>query len=579
MLSVYEIITKIYNGTTLVKYEVLDINTKRKHILPVETVHGLAMAGALINAEFNLTQRQLTGKNDCDLRKLPKKQDYIKGTLTRGIECLTGKKLADTAIEATKETSAERYLVEEVMNYLHKPCNSKICALYGLRRTGKTVMMYHSILRLLNEGIENVAFISLVETSHLNVLYKKIDELMNQNIKYVFIDEITAVNGFIQSSALLADKYAAAGVHIVIAGTDSYIIELASQNNLYDRLIKINTTYIGYKEYEHLNLGTGILDYIRIGGVLPADIFYNESKTKDYVNTAIVENIINSLLRANNRKEHQRLLELEQRGLLRKAIEQAIEASNNELTTSVITQSYVNGTLGSAKQLMEKIFNIDDTLDIEEVQDRVRYRLAIVKDFDIEINDDYAEELRDYLEEIGVIKLYYRYRTKGKGIERVEVPLFIQSGLRYNQTIALLNALCETESFYDIPLDIRQQFKNKIIEDVEGNLLEHEVLISDLMKYKDKNVEITQLNYKGKEIDMIVHEEKLLYLFEIKHSEKSVDSQAKWLVNKELNDFIERYFCGTIKKRIVLYLGTDKMVDVDGKIVLYRKIEDFLKSI
>ena len=269
---------------------------------------------------------------------------------------------------------------------------------------------------------------------------------------------------------------------------------------------------------------------------------------------------------------------MEQRGLLRKAIEQAIEASNNELTTSVITQSYVNGTLGSAKQLMEKTFNIDDTLNVQEVEDRVRYKLFIVKNFDAEINDNYVEELQDYLEEIGVIKIYHRYRTKGKGIERVDVPLFIQPGLRYHQTIALLNALCETETFYDIPLDVRKEFKNKILEDVEGNLLEHEVLISNLMKYKDKNIEITQLNYKGKEIDMIVHEDKILYLFEIKRSEKNVDSQAKWLINEELNDFIERYFSGTIKERIVLYLGADKRADINGKIVLYRKIEDFLKT-
>ncbi|MEE1504099.1 MAG: hypothetical protein UGF89_07645, partial [Acutalibacteraceae bacterium] len=51
--------------------------------------------------------------------------------------------------------------------------------------------------------------------------------------------------------------------------------------------------YIGYKEYTHLNPEASILDYIHVGGVLPADIFYNEEKTKDYINTAISGNIIN----------------------------------------------------------------------------------------------------------------------------------------------------------------------------------------------------------------------------------------------------------------------------------------------
>lgn len=75
------------------------------------------------------------------------------------------------------------------------------------------------------------------------------------------------------------------------------------------------------------------------------------------------------------------------------------------LTAYVITQTYQNGDLGSAKQLLEHIFDIDSVLDTEEVEERVRYKLSIVKDFDADIAESYVEELTEFLVEIGVIKM------------------------------------------------------------------------------------------------------------------------------------------------------------------------------
>lgn len=574
----FEVTAKIYNGDQLIKYEVLDNNTKIKKVMSVEMVQGLAVAGALINAKFNERSRSLTGINGYDLRNLPKRQEKIKKDNTNRCNYMYGNKLLSFVDNNLSLYSKERYLVEDIMNFLSSPSNGKICALYGLRRTGKTVMMYHAIKRLFNEGNKNIAFISLTENDSLALLFKNLQKLVDKGIKYIFIDEITSVNGFIQSSAILADTYAKMGIHIVIAGTDSYVINIASQNNLYDRLIKINTTYIGYKEYTHLNPEASILDYIHVGGVLPADIFYNEEKTKDYINTAISGNIINSLIRANNRKQYKHLMELDDRGLLRKAIEQAIESSNEELTTGVITRSYENATLGSAKQLMEHIFNIDAVLDTAEVEERIRYKLSIVKEFASEINEEYIQELKDFLVAIGAIKMYHRYVLSNKRIRKIDVPIFVQPGLRYNQTVALLNSLCESTSYFELDKSIRDKFWNKIIEDVEGNLIEHEVLLSELMKHDGKEIEITQLICDSKEIDMVIHNSKTAYLFEIKRNHNALDNQAKWLTNKEVNDCIKKLFGCTVNKKIVLYLGEDTTKIVAGEKIIYKNIDSFLKD-
>lgn len=576
--KVFEVIGKIYNGNQLVKYEILDMNTKRKKIMSVEMVQGLAMAGALSNAKFNERSKTLTGINGCDLRTLQKRQEKIKKNSDISSNYLYGDKLISFITEGTLAYDKERYLVSNLMEFLNGSSNGKICALCGLRRTGKTIMMYHAIKRLLNTGIKNIVYVTLTENDSLATLFKNIEKFVKNGIEYIFIDEVTAVNGFIQSSALLADTYAKMGIHIVIAGTDSYVINIAGQNNLYDRMLKINTTYIGYKEYSYLNPKADILDYIHVGGVLPADIFYNKEKTKDYINTAISGNIINSLIRANNRKQYQHLMELDGRGLLRKAIEQAIEASNEKLTIDVITESYKNETMGSAKQMLEHIFNIDEVLDEEEVREQIRYRLSIVKEFDSEINDDYVEELKDFLVDIGAIKMYHRYVCSDKRVRKIEVPIFVQPGLRYNQTVALLNSLCESSSYFELDKKIRDMFFEKIIEDVEGNLIEHEIILSELMKYEGKKIEVTQLKYEGKEIDMIIHDSSTIYLFEVKRNSNALEEQARWLINKEVNECIEKLFGCSVNKKIVLYLGEDTVKTIEGEEILYKNINKFLKG-
>ena len=272
------------------------------------------------------------------------------------------------------------------------------------------------------------------------------------------------------------------------------------------------------------------------------------------------------------------MLELVERGLLKKAIEQAIEEANNELTSSVITQSYINETLGSAKQLLERVFDIDGTLDTNDVEDKIRYKLSIVKETRDEFSSEYIDELKDFLVDIGVIKMYSRYVCTEKRHKKLEVPIFIQPGLRYNQTVALINSLCETSSFFNIPKIVREQLQQKIIEDVEGNLIEQEVILSELIKYAGKNIEVTQLIYESKEIDMIIHNNDTLYLFEIKRNSNALEDQAKWLVNPEVNKYIEQFLGTKIKNRIVLYLGADTIKTFCGIEVIYKNINDFLKK-
>lgn len=61
--------------------------------------------------------------------------------------CFEGSSLI-RMVEQNTSDYRERYLVSDLMTFLNNKTNGKICALYGLRRTGKTIMMFHAIKRL-----------------------------------------------------------------------------------------------------------------------------------------------------------------------------------------------------------------------------------------------------------------------------------------------------------------------------------------------------------------------------------------------------------------------------------------------
>lgn len=67
--------------------------------------------------------------------------------------------------------------------------------------------------------------------------------------RYVFIDEVTLMEDFIDSAALFSDVFATMGMKIVLSGTDSLGFWLAMDEELYDRAKSIHTTFIPYREY------------------------------------------------------------------------------------------------------------------------------------------------------------------------------------------------------------------------------------------------------------------------------------------------------------------------------------------
>jgi predicted AAA+ superfamily ATPase len=149
--------------------------------------------------------------------------------------------------------------------FINNEYDGKICILYGLRRTGKTTLLFQMIGEL---PVEQTAYIKIKAIDNMSMLTKDLDALYKLGCKYVFIDEITLMEDFINTAAVLSDIFAMMGMKIVVSGTDSLGFAMANRDELYDRSITIHTSFIPFREYSRL-LGVNSVDkYIEYGGTL-----------------------------------------------------------------------------------------------------------------------------------------------------------------------------------------------------------------------------------------------------------------------------------------------------------------------
>lgn len=186
----------------------------------------------------------------------------------------------------------------------------KICILYGLRRTGKTTLLFQMLGEL---PLEQTAYIKARATDNMSDLSKDLNRLDKLGCKYVFIDEITLMEEFINTAAVLSDIYSMLGMKIIVSGTDSLGFVMANRDELYDRNVMIHTTFISFKEYVRL-LGISSVDsYIEYGGTLKMEnmnfddpenglddvSFRDDESTRKYIESAISRNIQHTLKNDN----------------------------------------------------------------------------------------------------------------------------------------------------------------------------------------------------------------------------------------------------------------------------------------
>lgn len=196
----------------------------------------------------------------------------------------------------------KRQCYDILHSYVYGDMRDKVFILYGLRRTGKTTLIRQILLNMTDADLKKAAFIQITPQDTLADLNKDMKYMESQGYRYVFIDEVTLLDDFIEGAALFPDIFAACGMKIVLLGTDSLGFIFSEDEQLYDRCIMLHTTFIPYREFEQVLGIKGIDEYIKYGGTMSLSrvnynrsIFANSKSTDEYVDTAIAKNIQHSL--------------------------------------------------------------------------------------------------------------------------------------------------------------------------------------------------------------------------------------------------------------------------------------------
>ncbi len=566
---------KTVNGKVYFYHRWTEDKKRKEKYIPVDELE---------NFHAQIEQRK---KLDQDLKALKKQLPK-----TRSMDAsmfITNVRTGETLRSFAKSVRGyrRRECFQQLYDYVYGDPQDKVFILYGLRRTGKTTMIRQIFAEMRDTELVKAAFIQITAKDTLADVNRDLKILEAHGFRYVFLDEVTLMEDFIEGAALFSDVFAACGMKIVLSGTDSLGFLFTEDEQLYDRCVLLHTTFIPYREFETVLGIHGIDEYIRYGGTMSlGGIHYNENstfaskeKTDEYVDTAIARNIQHSLRCYQYEGHFRHLRDLYDKNELTSAINRVVEDINHRFTLEVLTQDWKSHDLGiSASNLRrdrENPTDILDRIDLVAVTSSLRKLLEIRNKAEqtIELDDIHVAEIKEYLDlldltrEIDVLHLP-DVSTKSSR------TVIAQPGLRYAQADELIRSLLLDETFSALSLAERTVVQERILTEIKGRMLEDIVLLETKLTNLKKQVFVLQ--FPIGEFDMVVFDPEAgsCQIFEIKHSEDAVSQQYRHLVNEEKCAQTEHRY-GSITGKFVLYRGKSRVVDG----IPYQNVEEYLRNL
>ena len=466
--------------------------------------------------------------------------------------------------------------------------DGKICILYGLRRTGKTTLLFQMLSEL---PIEKTAYIKVQTTDDMSRLTKDLKVLFELGYRYVFIDEITLLNDFIDTAAVLSDVFSMMGMKIVVSGTDSLGFAMANRDELYDRSVTIHTSFIPFREYARLLNIRSVDSYIEYGGTLKMEnmsfddpdaafdevAFRDDESTRKYIDTAISRNIQHTLKNDHYGEYFNQLRELYEKGELTNVINRIVQHMNHRFVLRVVEDEFKSHDFGSAKELLLHDLPAERATvlyDVNEKQILERLKAIIeVKEKSettVPITQEHIDKVKKYLLMLDLIVNCPERYESGKQAEHI---VFSQPGMRYAIAKALVYSLMQDAYFASISEADKAYITGKILDDVKGRMLEDIVLL-EVCKAAPSTMEAFKFKFDaGGEFDMVIYDKtsQNCRIYEIKHSTEVNEKQTIHLRDAEKCQIVENRF-GPISGKFVLYRGKDTFAEG----VQYLNVENFL---
>ena len=493
-------------------------------------------------------------------------------------------------------------------------CNSashKILGIFGLRRTGKSVLLRSKALDLLKQGKNLVFFdFELDSTPVFSDLICDLKLCKKYGVEYVFIDELTFLKKEIVAE-LSGDRVDVpefpsrgmeifahtiqAGIKCIVSGTDSYCLSLAYADSLFERMQFIRTTCIPYAEYIRLMGNVSVLEFIRTGGILPKGDAYNWSK---YAETAIIDNIIRSIKAihpVSSKYAYVRYLHDDE---IRSLIIYALSVQDLEFIDKLFSREYWYPEFSDGIDFLEKLKDpVTGEADpvIFSAGFKARVKAAIREKLHLSrISDDVLNvalaEMEDALVELDVITAHSLYTVKKTGRGEVALKALVYAisipGLRAYQFDATMKSVRETALEFESN-DDRELLLKKIAESAEGHLLE-KLILSETSRYMPDLYNVSTYRIFDREVDLVAEnlQTREVSFFEIKRSEQADETQAKhFTATPFLADYIDHSPGALVKSCNVIYNGVTQIIhlrnscDAREIAVNYINAAEYLKDI
>ena len=205
--------------------------------------------------------------------------------------------------------------------------DTMIKVITGIRRCGKSYLLKSIIEELKENGIQDkdIIYIELDRKEYKNIktpleLEKAIDKLLiDDDFKYIFIDEVQNVKGFetVVNAYKSEEKYS-----IFLTGSNYYLLSSELINKLTGRYIEIEMLplnfyeYVDMKRFKNKNVNTNIYqefeEFIRNGG-FPGSLNYDNYEDKLLYTKNVINQIFDKDIKNHKKIKDKALFEVIQK--------------------------------------------------------------------------------------------------------------------------------------------------------------------------------------------------------------------------------------------------------------------------
>lgn len=433
----------------------------------------------------------------------------------------------------------ERDCFPTVRGYVFGERSDKVLILYGLYGTGKKTLIGQVLLEMDEVMLERSALIIVREGDTALDLYLDLTALGERGFEFVFVDEVTLIDNFIETSSFLPERFVAGGMRIVLSGTDSLGFIFAENDLLYGRCITVHTTYIPYHEFNRV-LGQSDIDrYIEQGGTMTS----GWENTEGYIDLAMAHNIQHTL---NQYRYGRRQDELG-------------GSSDN-----------VNRTIWNLNQRFVSDILIGDGPSEDTDEDEVREPMTAPEGcgYPVDSEEAYVGAVVEYLKLLDFMVDVDVHRTSTE-IEMTTRSVITQPGLRYAQAKALVKDLMEDDRFNGLSEEERIRMERRVMDSIRRMMMRDIVLSETRIALPLSNVFILQ--FPTGEFDMVIKDDTGCRIFAMEYGDVSEPHQYRHLINEEMCAKTV-YHYGPIREKCVIYRGETHW---EGEIH-YVNVEEYL---